>query len=214
MRSGSTLLSLPGKWSGISSSSAWHVWAQIPCSRQAAWKGLTVISWIIPWHTTPWEQVWGVRNGSTVSQPEPLNRRMNCFVRYWVLQDRLSNKAGAPCQKYDVGDSCNSEGLDKQTVKDPSWERVWEGCHKFKVKCLTAGMPWLSASLSTLQVLASCPASYHLLHTMFELYLPFCPKESVILSQWPPFFPGSKAHFLQGNAWGREKESARLPGVC
>lgn len=66
---------------------------------------------------------------------------------------------------------------------------------------------WLSASLSTLHVLASCPVPYHFLHTMFELYLPFCPEETVILSQSMTsilsWFPGSLS---SGECLGQGKE--------
>lgn len=36
----------------------------------------------------------------------------------------IIKQSRSPCQKYDVGDSRNGEGLDKRTVKDPFLEGV------------------------------------------------------------------------------------------
>lgn len=96
----------------------------------------------------------------------------------------------------------------------PSCGMLWEAGLMFQVKGLITGTPWLSAYFSTVQAPAFCPMPYHLLHTVFEHYHPFGPKEKMILSKWPPFFSGSKDHFPQGDAWGREERSTHLPELC
>lgn len=125
MRSGSTLLSLPGKWSGISSSSAWRVWAQIPCSSQAAWKGLSVISWVMPTAhyslgtgvgSQEWKHCLSAR--ATEQKNELLCEVLSSPGQEIIKQSRRS------LSEIQCGGFTNSEGLDKQTVKDPSWEGV------------------------------------------------------------------------------------------
>lgn len=71
------------------------------------------------------------------------------------------------------------------------------------------GTPWLSASLSTAQDLVSSPVSCHVLPTMFEIYHPFCPKESAIC--YHSSFPISRLALFKGNALEQGKKRHPLP---